>query len=67
MSQEFDSDFEEVGCTHSGKRYRVGFEPSLFEHNLDSNRNQRHSHIEKEEGGTHIPYHPYTPQKPLGE
>ena len=23
MSQEFESDYEEIGCTRSGKRYKV--------------------------------------------
>ncbi len=69
MSQEFDSNFEEVGCTRSGKRYKVGFGPYLFEHKNSSysNKNQIQSPIEIEEGDAHIPYHPYTPQKPLGE
>ena len=25
MSQEFESDFDEIGCTHSGKKYKVDF------------------------------------------
>ena len=38
MSQEFESDFEEIGCTHSGKKYKVDFRSSLFEDSSDSTR-----------------------------
>ena len=38
MSQEFESDFEEIGCTHSGKKYKVDFRSSFFEDSLDSTR-----------------------------
>ena len=64
MSQEFESDFEEIGCTRSGKKYKVDFRSSLFENISDSTREQSHSNIKRT--GGHIPYHPYTPQKPTG-
>ena len=62
MSQEFESDFEEIGCTHSAKKYKVDFRSSFFEDSLDSTREHSQSNREKIVGG--IPYHPYTPQKP---
>ena len=64
MSQEFESDFDEIGCTHGGKKYKVDFRSSLFENNSDSTREQSHSNTERPVGG--IPYHPYTPQKTTG-
>ena len=63
MSQEFESDSEEIGCTHSGKRYKVDFRSSLFEDSSDSTREQIQSNRERTVGG--IPYHPYTPQKQI--
>ena len=62
MSQEFESDFEEIGCTRSGKKYKVDFRSSLFEDSSDSTREQSQNNRERTVGG--IPYHPYTPQKP---
>ena len=38
MSQEFESDFEEIGCTRSGKKYKVDFRSSFFEDSSDSTR-----------------------------
>ena len=64
MSQEFESDFEEIGCTCSGKKYKVDFRSSVFENSSDNTREQSHSNTERIEGG--IPYHPYTPQKSTG-
>ena len=64
MSQEFESDSEEIGCTCSGKRYKVYFRYSLFEDSSDSTREQSQSNREGIARG--IPYHPYTPQKPTG-
>ena len=64
MSQEFESDFEEIGCTHSGKRYKVYFKSSFFEDSSDSTREQSQSNRERTARG--IPYHPYTPQKQTG-
>ena len=61
MSQEFESDFDEIGCTCSGKKYKVDFKSSLFENSSDTTREQSTSNIERTVGG--IPYHPYTPQK----
>ena len=58
MSQEFESDSEEIGCTRSGKRYKVDFISSFFE---DSTKEQSRNNRERTVGG--IPYHPYTPQK----
>ena len=59
MSQEFESDFDDIGRTRSGKKYKVDFRYSIFEKCLDNTREQSHSNIEITEGG--IPYHPYTP------
>ena len=64
MSQEFESDFDEIGCTRSGKKYKVDFRSSLFENSSDTTREQSPSNIERTVGG--IPYHPYTPQKAIG-
>ena len=64
MSQEFESEFEEIGCTCSGKKYKVDFGSSFFEDSLDSTREQSQSNRERTVGG--IPYHPYTPQKSTG-
>ena len=61
MSQDFESDFDEIGCTRSGKKYKVDFRSSLFENSSNSTREQSHSNTERIVGG--IPYHPYTPQK----
>ena len=61
MSQEFESDFEEIGCTRSGKKYKVDFRSSFFEDSSESTREQSQSNTERTVGG--IPYHPYTPQK----
>ena len=61
MSQEFDSDFEEIGCTRSGKKYKVDFRSSFVEDSSDHTREQSQSNTERPVGG--IPYHPYTPQK----
>ena len=62
MSQEFESDFEEIGCTCSGKKYKVDFRSSFFEDSSDSTREQIQSNRERIAGG--IQYHPYTQQKP---
>ena len=59
MSQEFESEFDDLGCTRSGKKYKVDFRSPIFEDSSDSARHQSHSHTERIEGG--IPYHPYTP------
>ena len=59
MSQEFESDFDEIGCTRSDKKYKVDFRSSLFENSSDTTREQSPSNIERIVGG--IPYHPYTP------
>ena len=61
MSQEFESDFNDIGWTSSGKKYKVDFRSPIFEDSSDSTRHQSHSTTEGIEGG--IPYHPYTPQK----
>ena len=61
MSQEFESDFDELGCTRSGKKYKVNFRSSIFENSSDNTREQSHSNTERTEGC--IPYHPYTPLK----
>ena len=61
MSQEFESDFDDIGRTRSGKKYKLDFKSSLFENSLDSTREQSHSNTERPVGG--IAYHPYTPQK----
>ena len=64
MSQEFESDSEEIGCTRSGKRYKVDFRSSFFEDSSNNTREQSQSNRERTVGG--IPYHPYTPQKQIG-
>ena len=64
MSQEFESDFDEIGCTRSGKKYKVDFSSSFMEYSSDHTREQGQSNIERPVGG--IPYHPYTPQKTIG-
>ena len=64
MSQEFESDSKEIGCTRSGKRYKVDFKSSFFEDSSDSTREQSQSNRERIAWG--IPYHPYTPHKPTG-
>ena len=64
MSQEFESDFEEIGCTRSGKKYKVDFRSSFFEDSSDSTREHSQNNREIIVGG--IPYHPYTPQKATG-
>ena len=64
MSQEFESDFDEIGCTCSGKKYKVDFKSSFVEDSSDHTREQSQSDIERPVGG--IPYHPYTPQKTTG-
>ena len=61
MSQEFERDFDEIGCTRSGKKYKLYFKSSFVEDSSDHTREQSHSNTERIEGG--IPYHPYTPQK----
>ena len=64
MSQEFESDFDDIGRTRSGKKYKVAFSPPTFEDSSHSIRQQSPSTTEEPEGG--IPYHPYTPQKQTG-
>ena len=63
MSQEFESDFDDIGRTRSGNKYKVDFRSPIFEDSSDSTRQQIHNHTDRTEGG--IPYHPYTPQKQL--
>jgi len=64
MSQEFESDFDDIGWTGSGKKYKVDFSFPICEYISDSIRKQSPSTTEEPEGG--IPYHPYTPQKQTG-
>ena len=64
MSQGFESDFDEIGCTHSGKKYKVDFISSFMEDSLYHTREHSQSNTERKVGG--IPYHPYTPQKMTG-
>ena len=59
MSQEFESDFDDIGRTRSGKKYKVDFRSPIFEDSSDITRQQSHSKTEGIEGG--IPYHPHTP------
>ena len=47
MSQEFESDSEEIGCTHSGKRYKVDFRSSFFEDSSNSTREHSQSNRER--------------------
>ena len=64
MSQEVESDFEELGCTRSGEKYKVDFRSSFMEDSLDHTREQSQKNRERTVGG--IPFHPYTPQKTIG-
>ena len=64
MSQEFESDFDDIGRTRSGKKYKVDFKSPIFEDSPDHTRQQSPSTTEGSEGG--IPYNPYTPQKQTG-
>ena len=50
MSQEFESDFDDIGRTCSGKKYKVDFRSPIFEDSSDNTRQQSHSTIEKTEG-----------------
>ena len=47
MSQEFESDFEEIGCTRSGKKYKVDFRSSFFEDSSDSTREHSQNNRER--------------------
>ena len=38
MSQEFESDFDELGRTLSGKKYKVDFRSSIFENSSNNTR-----------------------------
>ena len=40
MSQEFESDFDDIGYTCSGKKYKVDFSSSIFENSSDNTRQQ---------------------------
>ena len=64
MSQEFESDFDEIGFTRSGKKYKVDFRSSFVEDSSDHTRERSQGDIARPVGG--IPYHPYTPQKMTG-
>ena len=64
MSQEFESDFDDIGRTRSGKKYKVAFSSPVFGDSSDNIRQPSHSTVEEPEGG--IPYHPYTPQTQTG-
>ena len=64
MSQEFESDFDDIGWTHSGKKYKVDFGSPIFEISSDHTTEQSQNTTERTRGG--IPYHPYTPQKQIG-
>ena len=47
MSQEFESDFDDIGRTRSGKKYKVDFSSPIFESSSDDTREQNHSTIER--------------------
>ena len=47
MSEEFESDFDDIGRTHSGKKYKVDFRSSIFENSFDNTRQQSHSNTER--------------------
>ena len=64
MSQEFESDFDDIGQTRSGKKYKDAFGSPIFGDSSDNIRQPSPSTTEEPEGG--IPYHPYTPQKQTG-
>ena len=64
MSQDFQSDLDDIGRTRSRKKYKVDHRSPIFENSSDSIRQQIPSTTEESEEG--IPYHPYTPQKQTG-
>ena len=51
MSQEFESDFDEIGCTCSGKKYKVDFSSSFTEDISDHTREQSQSNTERSAEG----------------
>ena len=53
MSQEFESDSKEIGCTRSGKRYKVDFGSSFFEDSSNRSREQSQV-IEKHQQGVSL-------------
>ena len=55
MSQEFESDFDEIGCTCSDKKYKVDFRSSFFEDSLDSTREHIQSNRETTVRGYPLP------------
>ena len=56
MSQDFESDLDDIGRTRSGKKYKVDFSSPAFEDSSDNIRQPSLSTTEEPEGG--IPYHP---------
>ena len=38
MSQEFETNFDDIGCTRSGKKYKVDFRSSVFKNSSDNTR-----------------------------
>ena len=52
MSQEFESDFDDIGRTRSGKKYKVDFRSPIFEDSSDSTRQQSHSATEGTKGAS---------------
>ena len=50
MSQEFESDFDDIGRTRSGKKYKVDFSSPIFEDSSYNTRHQSYSNTEIIEG-----------------
>ncbi len=55
MSQESDSDLEELRCIRSGKRYKVDLEQYLTNYSHSTERDEIQSHQPSEEEVGHIP------------
>ena len=54
MSQEFESDFDDIGRTRSGKKYKVTFSSPVFGDSSNNIRQPSPSTTEEPKGG--IPY-----------
>ena len=47
MSQEFESDFDDIGRTRSGNKYKVDFRSPIFEDSSNNTRQQSHSNTDR--------------------
>ena len=64
MSVDSESEYEYIGHTRSGKRYRVDDSSSSEEESSDTTKQQIQNSRKRQP--ENIQYHPYTPQKPFG-